>query len=74
MFKPALASSMIVAMLGCSQSTEIEAAKAMIEASVRDPGSLQFRNLQAYTEGVVCGEFNAKNGYGGYAGFGHSSL
>jgi len=43
----------------------VEAAKARL----RDPDSAKFRSLAAYAPSVVCGEVNAKNGYGGYAGF-----
>lgn len=36
---------------------------------MNDPSSVQYRNVATYTEGVVCGEYNAKNGFGGYEGF-----
>ena len=40
---------------------------------LKDPSSAQFRNVK-YGKGVpgawpMCGEFNAKNSYGGYVGF-----
>lgn len=46
--------------------------------TLKDPESAQFRNIKivkseklsgAYNGGYVCGEFNAKNGFGAYAGF-----
>jgi hypothetical protein len=42
-------------------------------ASFKDPSSVQFRDLK-YKEKTpggwaMCGEFNAKNSYGGYVGF-----
>lgn len=49
--------------------------KALAEAfpDLRDPSSLQVRNLsykqKAQDTWVVCGEFNAKNAFGGYVGF-----
>lgn len=50
--------------------------KAMIDVLVtgklRDPRSAQFRNVRMIVNGgtsVVCGEVNARNGYGGYNGF-----
>lgn len=46
-----------------------KAAKAALEKSLRDPSSAQYRDVQTYSEGVVCGEYNAKNSYGGYVGF-----
>lgn len=67
---------------GCDQ-TETSGRK-LVEASLRDPSSAQFRNLVTVTEPqiaptaglvvtpggkVLCGEVNGKNGFGGYAGF-----
>jgi hypothetical protein len=46
--------------------------KDLIREMARDPGSVQFRNVVVVvrdTRQFVCGEFNAKNGFGGYAGF-----
>lgn len=38
--------------------------------SLRDPLSAQFQNLRISGSGkALCGEVNAKNGFGGYAGF-----
>lgn len=34
-----------------------------------DPVAVQFRRLRMGREDVVCGELNAKNGYGAYVGF-----
>jgi hypothetical protein len=39
---------------------------------MKDPSSVQFRNVSYRATGtleVVCGEYNAKNSYGGYVGF-----
>jgi hypothetical protein len=51
----------------------IAKAKAQIEHKLRDPSSVQYRNIHVLPntgEGArVCGEVNAKNGYGGYDGF-----
>lgn len=52
----------------------------IIKQSLKDPGSAKFRNIQkpikmwGSSTGLVhywliCGEVNAKNGFGGYAGF-----
>ena len=35
---------------------------------LNDPESAQFRNLELAGD-AVCGEVNAKNGFGGYVGF-----
>lgn len=51
-------------------------AKSLIGAHMVDPSSLQFRNLRLIHQTVLgkamtiaCGEYNAKNHFGGYAGF-----
>jgi|HubBroStandDraft_2_1064218.scaffolds.fasta_scaffold134155_2 hypothetical protein len=41
---------------------------------MKDPGSVEFRNWHAFESQnglLVCGEINAKNGFGGYVGFIH---
>lgn len=53
---------------GCGDKKVAEA-KSAIEVILKDPSSAQYRNLRVYSEGVVCGEVNAKNSMGGYAGF-----
>ena len=48
-------------------------AKRETAAILRDPASAQFRNLRIVTTILdtkkVCGEVNARNGFGGYTGF-----
>lgn len=48
------------------------------KAQMRDPGSVSFRNLvivhvaggaKTWENSAVCGEVNARNGFGGYTGF-----
>lgn len=39
--------------------------RGLLLAKMRDPESTRFRNIK-YRAGNVCGEFNSKNGYGGY--------
>lgn len=51
---------------------EVHFAKALEFArnKMRDPESVQFRNLvPGKLAGSVCGELNAKNGMGGYVGY-----
>ncbi|MBK5551925.1 hypothetical protein JFU49_16825 [Pseudomonas sp. TH03] len=50
--------------------------KVAVKSNLLDPESAQFRNLytpsvssKPMPSGAVCGEVNAKNGYGGYVGF-----
>ena len=38
-------------------------------AQASDPASVQFRGESISADGWLCGEMNAKNGYGAYAGF-----
>jgi hypothetical protein len=52
------------------RSSALAAARAPLVSSLHDPSSVQFRNeLKLTRAGVRCGEFNAKNGLGGYGGF-----
>lgn len=48
------------------------AAKQNVAAKLKDPQSAQFQNLIVSSKSgasIVCGEVNAKNGFGGYTGF-----
>ncbi len=44
-------------------------AKDAVRRTLRDPISAQFQGVRQYKDGTVCGQFNGKNGFGGYAGF-----
>ncbi len=44
-------------------------AKDALEQQLKDPASVQYKNLEKYRDGVVCGEYNAKNSFGGFVGF-----
>lgn len=47
-----------------------EVLKAKVAAALKDPQSAQFQGVQLVWSGrALCGEVNAKNSYGGYAGF-----
>lgn len=52
-----------------TSTAQIAGAKQAVEAQLSDPMSAQYRNVAAYSEGIVCGEVNAKNKMGGYVGF-----
>lgn len=41
---------------------------AAVRRMMKDPESAQFRNLEV-KRGGLCGEVNARNGFGGYVGF-----
>lgn len=57
-----------IAVVGCSDNA-IESAKLSVAKSLKDPQSAQFQNMTHFSEGVVCGDVNAKNAMGGYVGF-----
>lgn len=56
------------------EGSESKAVNAL-SAKLKDPGSLQIRNVVAKgvspdpSKWALCGEYNAKNGFGGYVGF-----
>ena len=50
----------------------INRAQAAVRAELRDPDSAQFKNVFVIGTGydkTVCGNVNARNGFGGYTGF-----
>lgn len=63
---------------GCKdrQSPLVTGAENAVRQMLKDPGSVEFRNVSVIqlstAEGdapIVCGEFNARNSLGGYVGF-----
>lgn len=66
--RKALVLIVLSVIVGCGNKN-IEIAKKAIEENLVDPSSVQYRNITAYSENVVCGEVNAKNKMGGYVGF-----
>jgi hypothetical protein len=54
---------------GCGDPALIKQAKQRVSANMRDPESVKFRNVHSAEEDYVCGELNAKNGFGAYTGF-----
>lgn len=53
-----------------AEAPEVEAAKRALKAAAKDPDSVQFRNVKIVPgTQEVCGEYNARNGFGGYNGF-----
>jgi hypothetical protein len=58
---------------GCGKSKQelrIEDLEKRISATLTDPGSAQFRNVQlSQDQKYLCGEINGKNKLGGYVGF-----
>jgi hypothetical protein len=58
---------LVLALSGCG-GAKFDAAEDRVRDFLRDPESAQFRNMREVAGGV-CGEYNAKNAMGGYAGF-----
>jgi hypothetical protein len=62
-------------LLNCSPGSQIKKeAEDAVKLLLRDPDSAQFRyrynDMEVFPDiGVVCGEVNSRNAYGGYAGF-----
>lgn len=70
---------------GCVKTEQVSTAPSMIGASdhaainsgirdrLKDPDSLKLRNVRAYTvstgDRIICGEYNARNSFGGYTGY-----
>lgn len=69
----------ILVLAGCKPGDEkaTEIAQREISSVMKDPESVKFRNVKYikgnddndYVIGTVCGEYNAKNGYGAYTGY-----
>lgn len=52
------------------ENAAIIAAKKVVSGVLKDPVSAQFDEVRfVERSGAVCGQFNAKNSYGGYVGF-----
>ena len=50
-------------------ANRISFAQAQIAARLKDPGSAVFRGSYVSPKNAVCGEVNARNGFGGYMGY-----
>jgi hypothetical protein len=79
-----LAAALFVLALACagnkafgsqeSNAVFAKRAKAVIEAGLKDPSSVQYKDLAVYrsadsSDRALCGSLNAKNSYGAYVGF-----
>lgn len=71
-----MAPTLVFALICASASAQPKLDERLLRTAfkdLKDPSSAQFRNVK-YGKGVpgawpMCGEFNAKNSYGGYVGF-----
>lgn len=51
------------------ESSNVALAKTALQSVLKDPSSIEYKNIREYYPASVCGEYNAKNGMGGYTGF-----
>ena len=57
-------------MLTACDSSDISKAQTIASNLAKDPSSVQYKDMRVVVPGVlVCGSYNAKNGYGAYNGF-----
>lgn len=67
-----------VSLASCSSKEQSKAdeLKLAVASTMKDPESVQYRNLKMgnVLNGTLCGEVNAKNSFGAYAGFEKFSL
>lgn len=65
-----LAAIGLLSLSGCGDPNEVSQAKDAVSRNAKDPDSVKFRDITYNRkEEMVCGEYNAKNSYGAYAGF-----
>ena len=70
MRKYVLFATVVLAACQPSESPLISEAKKAVADKVKDPSSVQFKDVkECDTKGMVTGQFNAKNGFGAYTGF-----
>jgi len=54
---------------GARKPLSVAEAQTLVRRAMRDPESVRFRSVRSNAStGAVCGIYNAKNGFGGYAG------
>lgn len=71
-----LATCLTLSLIGCGIGDDIRreaeifgTVQTRVANNFRDPNSTQFRYMRFGSPGFVCGEVNAKNGFGAYVGF-----
>ncbi len=74
-----LAAVVVVMVSACTMNdgVALSAAQDMVQKQLKDPDSADFRNVRLagmettgeVHRGWICGEVNARNGFGGYTGF-----
>jgi hypothetical protein len=59
----------LLLLAGCGfENSHVAEAKRLVGEQLRDPRSAEFRKVEDY-DGLVCGEVNARNSFGGMVGF-----
>lgn len=67
-----LVTAALFGLLGCSVESKYSEPLQKLRDSMKDPNSVEFRNVrESIYQGdpYVCGEVNAKNGFGAYGGY-----
>lgn len=59
----------VVMLGGCGALDQFADAKEIAAADLKDPASAQFRDMRRCNLGIITGEMNARNSFGGYVGF-----
>lgn len=59
----------VAALLLASCNSDTDRAKQAVLTKLKDPSSVQWRDVVTGDHGNTCGYFNARNSFGGYVGF-----
>ena len=65
----ALAIAAVFTVLPTYSATLEERAQLEVATKMKDPSSVQFKDLKEFDNTAICGQVNGKNSYGGYVGF-----
>jgi hypothetical protein len=61
--------SLIVCACSPSQPSIVSEVERTVADQLKDPDSVEFRDVKLSDTGDVCGRYNAKNNYGAYTGY-----
>lgn len=68
-FLSALVSVSAFAASASASKEDIQGLKSAMEDRLKDADSAKFKDVRIAANGTVCGQVNAKNSYGAFAGF-----
>ena len=61
--------SVLAILVSACGNKNVDLVKKSIESELSDPSSVLYKDVNEFPEGIVCGQVNAKNKFGGYIGF-----